>query len=130
MGGSDRTDDEQRWRPRPLLSVALRLVSVLVPAAAGAASAYGYVSTIPAPHGLATIPWALGLALTSTIATAFAERIGKRFLPLAVLLRLSLVFPDRAPSRFAMARGAGNVRVLERRIRHAREQGVDQAPAR
>jgi putative nucleotidyltransferase with HDIG domain len=130
MAGSDRTDDEQRWRPRPLLSFALRLVSVLVPAAAGAASAYGYVVALPAPGGLATIPWALGLALSSTIATAFAERLGKRFLPLAVLLRLSLVFPDRAPSRFAMARGAGNVRVLERRIRDAREQGVDPAPVR
>jgi putative nucleotidyltransferase with HDIG domain len=103
---------------------------VLVPAAAGAASAYGYVVALPAPGGLATIPWALGLALSSTIATAFAERLGKRFLPLAVLLRLSLVFPDRAPSRFAMARGAGNVRVLERRIRDAREQGVDPAPVR
>jgi putative nucleotidyltransferase with HDIG domain len=130
MGGSDRTDDEQRWRPRPLLSFALRFVSVLVPAAAGAASAYGYIVALPAPGGLATIPWALGLVLTSTIATAFAERLGKRILPLAVLLRLSLVFPDRAPSRFAMARGAGNVRVLERRIRDAREQGVDQAPVR
>ena len=130
MGGSDRTDDEQRWRPRPLLSFALRLVSVLVPAAAGAASAYGYVVALPAPGGLATIPWAVGLVVSSTITTAIAERLGKRFLPLAVLLRLSLVFPDRAPSRFAMARGAGNVRVLERRIRDAREQGVDGSPVR
>ena len=131
MTGPDRTDGEQRWRPRPLLSFALRLVSVLVPAAAGAASAYGYVVALPAPEvGLVTIPWVLGLVLSSTIATALAERIGKRFLPLAVLLRLSLVFPDKAPSRFAMARGAGNVRVLERRIRDAREQGVDEAPVR
>ncbi|HUF59435.1 MAG TPA: HD-GYP domain-containing protein [Actinomycetota bacterium] len=130
MSGSDRTD-EHRWRPRPLLSFALRLVSVLVPAAAGAASAYGYVVALPAPDvGLVTIPWVLGLVLSSTIATALAERIGKRFLPLAVLLRLSLVFPDKAPSRFAMARGAGNVRVLERRIQDAREQGVDEAPVR
>ena len=70
------------------------------------------------------------LALTSTIAAALAERLGKRFLPLAMLFRLSLVFPDRAPSRFAMARGAGNVRVLETRIREARENGVDPTPAR
>ncbi len=131
MSGSDRTDDEQRWRPRPLLSFALRLVSVLIPAAAGAASAYGYVVALPAPEvGLVTIPWVLGLVLSSTFATALAERIGKRFLPLAVLVRLSLMFPDKAPSRFAMARGAGNVRVLERRIRGAREQGVDEAPVR
>ena len=128
MAQADREDE--RWRPRPWLSFALRLMSVLVPAAAGAASAYAYVVVVPMPDGLATIPWVLGLVVSSTIATGFAERIGKRFLPLAMLLRLSLVFPDRAPSRFAMARGAGNVRVLERRIHEARENGVDQGPAR
>jgi putative nucleotidyltransferase with HDIG domain len=130
MSEVDRRDDERRWRPRPWLSFALRLVSVLVPAAAGAAGAYAYVAAVPMPDGLATIPWVVGLVVSSTIAAALAERIGKRFLPLAMLLRLSLVFPDRAPSRFAMARGAGNVRVLERRIHQARENGVDQGPAR
>jgi putative nucleotidyltransferase with HDIG domain len=130
MSEVDRRDDGRRWRPRPWLSFALRLVSVLVPAAAGAASAYAFVAAVPMPDGLATIPWVLGLVVSSTVAAALAERIGKRFLPLAMLLRLSLVFPDRAPSRFAMARGAGNVRVLERRIHQARENGVDQGPAR
>src|SRR5919108_860044 len=121
---------EQRWRPRPLLSLALRLASVLVPAAAGAASAYGFVAAIPNPGGVAIVPWAFGLVLASTVSTALAERLGRRFLPLAVLLRLSLVFPDRAPARFAMARGAGNVRRLEQRIRDARDRGVDAEPAR
>ena len=130
MSETDPRQDEQRWRPRPLLSLALRFVSVLVPAAAGAASAYGFVVAVPVPDGIVIIPWAVGLVVASTIATALAERIGKRFLPLAMLLRLSLVFPDRAPARFAMARGAGNVRVLERRIREAREGGVDREPAR
>jgi hypothetical protein len=106
------------------------LASVLVPAAAGAASAYVFVAAVPPPGDLALIPWAVALVALSTVATAFAERIGKRFLPLAVLLRLSLVFPDRAPSRFAMARGAGNVRRLEQRIRDAREHGLDAEPVR
>jgi HD-GYP domain-containing protein (c-di-GMP phosphodiesterase class II) len=121
---------EQRWRPRPLLAMLLRLGSVLVPAAAGAASALAFVSAIPYPGGPAVVPWGVGLVLTSTVATAIAERLGRRFLPLAVLLRLSLVFPDRAPRRFAMVRGAGNVRRLEERIRRAREEGVDPEPAR
>jgi putative nucleotidyltransferase with HDIG domain len=129
MPGPDRTD-EQRWRPRPLLAFALRFGSVLVPAAAGATTAYAFVSAIPNPGGPAVVLWAFGLALTSTVATAIAERLGRRFLPLAVLLRLSLVFPDRAPHRFAMVRGAGNVRRLEERIRRAREGGVDPEPAR
>jgi putative nucleotidyltransferase with HDIG domain len=103
---------------------------VLVPAAVGAASAYAFVGALPMPRGLTVVPWALGLVATSTVATAIAELVGKRFLPLAVLFRLSLVFPDRAPSRFAMARGAGNIRQLERRIRDAREHGVDPEPVR
>jgi putative nucleotidyltransferase with HDIG domain len=126
----DRRDDDRRWRSRPLLSFGLRLLSVLVPAAAGAASAYAFVGAVPTPDGFARIPWVLGLVVSSTVAAALAERIAKRFLPLALLLHLSLVFPDRAPSRFAMARGAGNVRVLERRIREAREEGVDRTPVR
>lgn len=130
MGETERPDDEHRWRPRPLLSFGLRVVSVLVPAAVGAASAYAFVGVAPMPRGVALVPWVLGLVATSTVATALAEHFGKRFLPLAVLFRLSLVFPDRAPSRFAMARGAGNVRQLERRIREAREGGVDPEPVR
>jgi putative nucleotidyltransferase with HDIG domain len=130
VGETDRRENERRWRPRPLLSFALRAVSVLVPAAVGAASAYAFVGVVPMPGGIALVPWALGLVAISTIATAIAERIGKRFLPLAVLFRLSLVFPDRAPSRFVMARGAGNIRQLEKRIRDARDHGVDAEPAR
>jgi putative nucleotidyltransferase with HDIG domain len=121
---------EGRWRPRPLLSFALRATSVLVPAAAGVATAFGFVHLVPMPTGLALIPWCLGLVAISTVATAIAEHLGKRFLPLAVLFRLSLVFPDRAPSRFVMARGAGNVRQLELRIKEARDRGVDPEPAR
>jgi putative nucleotidyltransferase with HDIG domain len=130
MDEMDRRDDDRRWRPRPLLSFGLRSVSVLVPAAAGAASAYAFVGALPMPRGIALIPWAFALVVISTVATATAELVGKRFLPLAVLFRLSLVFPDRAPSRFAMARGAGNIKQLERRVAEAREIGVDPEPVR
>jgi putative nucleotidyltransferase with HDIG domain len=122
--------DEQRWRPRPVLSFALRFASVLVPTVAGVASAYGFAKVLPPPDGLARVPWLIGLLSCSTVVVAITERLAKRFLPLAMLLRLSLVFPDRAPSRFAMARGAGNIRVLERRIRDARDGGVDPEPVR
>lgn len=126
---SPRVADD-RWRPRPWLAATLRLVSVLIPAAAGAAGAYAFAAAVPFPDGFARVGWLVVLVAISTLATALAERVGRRFLPLAVLFRLSLVFPDRAPSRFAVVRGAGNVRLLERRIRDAREHGVDPEPAR
>ncbi len=58
------------------------------------------------------------------------ERAARRLLPLAVLLQLSLAFPDHAPSRFTMARTAGNVRRLEERISRAKQSGVDDDPSR
>jgi len=52
------------------------------------------------------------------------ERAGRRLLPLAALLNLSLLFPDRAPKRFAVARRVGKPRDLQRQLREAHEKGV------
>ena len=70
------------------------------------------------------------MIIVSAAVAASVERVARRWLPLAVLLQLSLVFPDRAPRRFRMARGAGRLRVLEDRIRDARERGVSDEPAK
>ena len=45
---------------------AARAVSVLVPAAVGAASAYAFVGALPMPRGPAVVPWALGLVVTTS----------------------------------------------------------------
>ena len=52
------------------------------------------------------------------------ERAGRRLLPLAALLNLSLLFPDRAPKRFAVARRVGKPRDLQRQLQEARDRGV------
>ena len=74
----------------------------------------GIVSVfLTAPLGLAaTVAWwaillAVGLGTASAI-----KRVARRLLPLIMLLKLSMLFPDRAPSRFAVARQAGSVRRL------------------
>jgi putative nucleotidyltransferase with HDIG domain len=71
--------------------------------------------------------WLLGSAM---LVALVVERAARRVLPLAVLLQLSLAFPDRAPSRFTMARTAGNVRRLEERIDRAKQTGVEDDPAK
>jgi putative nucleotidyltransferase with HDIG domain len=43
---------------------------------------------------------------------------------------LTMIFPDKAPSRFAMARRVGSVRNLEERVRHAKEHGIEDDPVR
>src|SRR5438552_279827 len=61
--------------------------------------------------------------------SAANARRARRLLPLAALRRLSMVFPDRAPSRFGVALRAGTVRHLEERFDQVREAGVDDEPS-
>jgi hypothetical protein len=60
-------------------------------------------------------------ATVSVAAFVLVERLARRFLPLAALLRLNLVFPDRAPSRFSVALRSTSVRKLQQWVRDARE---------
>jgi putative nucleotidyltransferase with HDIG domain len=73
--------------------------------------------------------WGLLLAV-SFLVTEVVGRILRRLVPLTVLLKLTMIFPDRAPSRFAMARRVGSVRNLEERVRNARKHGLDDDPSR
>ena len=130
MTARDTESHSNRWRSRPLLSLSLRLLSIMVPAVAGAMAAIVVGRLLPRPDGAARWVWLLGLVVVAWIAAAVVERLARHVLPLAVLLRLSLVFPDAAPSRFKLARGNGNIRVLEARIREAKERGLDDDPAR
>jgi putative nucleotidyltransferase with HDIG domain len=119
-----------RWRARPALSIAIRVAAIVFPAAGAALAAVMLGRAVPAPHGPARLVWLVVLLSFATLVAYLIERIARRCLPLAVLLQLSLAFPDHAPSRFAMARTAGNVRRLEERIQTAKREGLDDDPAR
>jgi hypothetical protein len=122
--------EANRWRARPLLSFAIRAATVLVPTLTAAALVVAIAMAIPPPPAPWVVVWWSAVIIVSAAVAAFVERVARRWLPLAVLLQLSLVFPDRAPRRFRMARGAGRLRVLEDRIRDARERGVSDEPAK
>ena len=121
---------EGRWRARPASSVAIRIAAIVIPAVGAAAAAVILGRLIPVPDGLARLVWLVAVLALATLVAYLIERLARRVLPLAVLLQLSLAFPDRAPSRFAMARTAGNVRRLEERIQTAKRDGLDDDPAR
>jgi putative nucleotidyltransferase with HDIG domain len=102
---------------------------MVLPAVAAAAvvAVLGHLGT--PPRGFAKVLWIGWLFAAGSAVALVLERAGRRLLPLAVLLQLSLAFPDHAPSRFAMARTAGNVRRLHERIADAKTRGVDDDPA-
>jgi len=72
--------------------------------------------------------WISVAAIGSLLTLVVFERAARRLLPLAALLNVSLLFPDRAPARFAVARRAGTPRELRERMEAARSSGqVDHA---
>ena len=105
-------------------------MAAVVPAACAALAATILGHLVHAPEGPARVWWALWLLGSAMLVALAVERVARRLLPLAVLLQLSLAFPDHAPSRFTMARTAGNVRRLEERISRAKQIGVEDDPAR
>lgn len=120
-----------RWRARPVLGSSLRAVVFVLPIAAAAAASAGAAQLLPAPVGLVGVTlWWIGVITLSVLALVVVDRALRLLLPLAALLRLSILFPDRAPSRLAVARRAGRVRDLRKQLEEARERGLDDQPTR
>jgi HD-GYP domain-containing protein (c-di-GMP phosphodiesterase class II) len=85
----------------------VRSAYVLVPLLAACLSSAVLVR-LPVMQATPTVlRWVLVLAI-STLALVVAHRMLARLLPLAALLELSIEFPGPAPSRYAVARDAGN----------------------
>ena len=112
--GSEERGPEQAWAAKPGLSRLLRIAISVFPLACALASTTVARRLLPVPDstGALVAQWVVLLVLGVGVAIG-TERIARRFLPLAALLKLSMLFPSRAPSRFKVARQAGSLRQLE-----------------
>lgn len=112
------------WRPRPGVALGVQVLIVVGPVLVAVGLGLLVVRLLPAERlGLPTPAWLLlQVALTAGV-VAGSGRILRRLAPLSALLRLTLVFPDRAPSRMAVALRAYSPAVLRRRIDQVRRRG-------
>lgn len=121
--------EPQAWQPRPVLGAVVQVSAMVVPVAAAIATSALLSRQLPAPE---TWPGRIAsfafLMVVSSIVLVVVDRGARRLLPLAALLRLSMVFPDHAPDRLKVARNSGT-RDLERRLHHARHDGLGDTPA-
>jgi HD-GYP domain-containing protein (c-di-GMP phosphodiesterase class II) len=120
-------EDRSRWRARPALSRALSLSVFVVPVAGS------YVVTrllSPLVAGLPVLSRVIALGVIAVAVGLVAERVLRRVLPLAALLRMTMLFPDRAPSRFKLARAAGNTGILTERARTHPDETAGEAATR
>lgn len=73
--------------------------------------------------------WWVALLAVSTVVLLCTDRLARRMLPLAALLKLSLVFPDRVPSRFSVALRSGTTKQLAKRLQSDELDTTTQAGA-
>ncbi len=109
-------DVQNRWPERPILGALLHAAIVVVPLLIGVGVGYGLHGVL-AGHAM---PWGVPVWVVTGAVSVTAvwglQPLVRRLLPLAWLLRLGMLFPGEAPSRFRVARRAGRVRDLEDRI--------------
>jgi putative nucleotidyltransferase with HDIG domain len=115
-----------RWESRSAWATCLRLVVLLGPVVASVAAAWACRTLLPSPSGatgrLAVLAALLGV---STLTLVVVDRLGRRLLPVVTLLDLSMLFPDQAPSRLAVAREAVRRRPIEEQLARVRDAGAD-----
>ena len=122
-------DSGEGWRSRRGLAATIRIAATLVPVAASLA--VGLLANRMLPVAT-TVPGAAtrsaGILLSSLPVLVVVDAVARRFLPLAALLQLSLVFPDQTPSRFRLALKAGSGRHMARAVEEARTSGLSEIP--
>jgi hypothetical protein len=115
---------EQAWSGRPVAAGLVRLAAYGLPVLASLLVGALVARLLPEPGGLPArvLGWGLVLA-ASTLVLYAVDRLARRLLPLATLLAMSLIFPDKAPSRYAIARRATSSATLRQRVEDARAAG-------
>jgi hypothetical protein len=106
-------DYTPRWQPHPWVAALLRAFVLLTPIVASIVFVHFASHLIGPPSGsdVALAAWWIGLAVGATFVLIGFDRVTRRLLPLAALLKLALVFPDEAPSRFRTALAAGTTAI-------------------
>jgi HD-GYP domain-containing protein (c-di-GMP phosphodiesterase class II) len=122
--------DARTWNPRPAASFTIRALVLLIPIAVGVIAVKVAVMLVPRPDGrLLFCGWMAALILISFTASLGTQRVTRRVAPLAMLFKMSLVFPDEAPSRFGAAMRSGSLRSLARRFERSDTAHPEQAAA-
>lgn len=116
----------ERWKGRTALARLLRIAILVGPVLASFATSYAASRYLPPSSvGLNRWIWWAGVIALSTLVLIQTEKVARRFLPLAALLRLSLVFPDDAPNRFKAALRTGTAGQMKKRIAELEEHDRD-----
>ena len=113
----DHNDSGRRWKSFSRTSLLVSAIVVAVPIVVSAAVAFTLSNLLPPPHTVQSeVLWWIGVLGPAGLTAIGAGRLSRRLLPLAALLNVSMLFPDKAPSRLAVLRKVGSTRNLDRQV--------------
>ena len=124
-------DREFRWQSRRWVSRLMRALIFILPLILGVIAATVVARRLPEYDTvLGGVGWWAAVLATSFVVINLADRLARKFSPLAALLNMSLVFPGAAPSRVKVALRTWTTSQLKSRVEEARERGLDDDPTR
>jgi putative nucleotidyltransferase with HDIG domain len=108
---------EERWDRRRAAAIGVRAAIVGGPIAGSVLAMAVLSRVLPSPGAhvgvLSRVGWWAAILAGSLAAMWLVDRATRRLAPLAALLDLAVLFPGRAPTRFKVARKAGDLRQLQ-----------------
>ena len=116
---------EARWQAHPRLALVLRVCIALLPVLLSVTLSLTAAHYYP-PYRLGLNKWLWWVLVggLSTVVLLGSDRVVRRLLPLTALLKMTLIFPDNAPSRFRLAMRTGTTKQLEKLVEKSRMDGV------
>ncbi len=117
--------DDRTWASHPVRAAAIRVLAFVIPLVVSMLVGLAVSRTVAPPESLGgwVLWWALVLG-ASTAGLYGADRLARRLLPLATLMRLSMLFPDHAPSRIKVARRVAGSRAIVAEVQRHGHAGV------
>jgi putative nucleotidyltransferase with HDIG domain len=123
--GEEPVDDARHWHARPAQAFLVRAAVFAIPVVVSIGVGVVVSKVLPHPESrLQLVLWWITVMVTSTAGLFAADKIARRLLPLATLMRLSMLFPDNAPSRLKVARRFAGSRAIARELEAAHHHGV------
>ena len=115
---------QESWEAHPFAAGAIRTSILVTPIIVSIALGFWASTTVP-PETLRLNRWVwwIGLLVVATIVVRLLDVALRRLGPIAMLFKLSLVFPDQTPKRFKSALRGGTITATKRRIREIQEGG-------
>ncbi|CAN5813479.1 hypothetical protein BH23ACT5_BH23ACT5_05720 [soil metagenome] len=108
-----------------MASWALRGAIFVAPMVAALAASLWVSTQLPRSEtALGVTAWWGTLIVVSGVVAWAVDRVARQLLPLTLMLRMTMLFPDRAPPRFRVALRSSNISELRKRVAAADIEGT------